>query len=1006
MNERQKILIVEDEEINRIILKRILQQDYDVIEAENGQIAWNMIVEKRQEITAVLLDIIMPVMDGYQVLDKIRENGMEDLPILVMTGEADPKTEHKALDSGAWDFVTKPYDAQVLLSRLRNAIARSKVSMLEQIQYLAQFDTLTGLYNRGKMFSETEQMLAEHPEDEFAFVRIDIDFFSLYTTSFGEEEGNRLLKYTADMIRQEIQYFPYCTYGRITADVFCVCCPYTDMEMIEERVKTSQEILSAYTQDYLLEFSFGIYLIEDKTCTIDEYYMRATKGARKCKHQYGVSMGIYDEKIETSIAEEMLIANDMETALAQEQFLVYFQPKVQLSKERACGAEALVRWLHPQRGLISPGVFVPIFEQNGFIAKVDYYVWEKTCQCLRKWLDLGYSPNPVSVNISRISLYNPQLVSQLVNLVKKYELPTPLLQLEITESAVMTNPELMQEIIHELRENGFTILMDDFGSGYSSLNTLKSLEFDVLKVDMKFMPVGKELEKGEIILASVIKMANWLGMGVVVEGVEERRQRDFIEGAGCDCIQGYFYSRPIPEEEYEEKYVIPLAKQQDDNTTVSNNSVPKHNVTILVIDDSPIIHGIIEANFGDEYYIHGCASGEEALAYLKYNRNKVRLMLVDNSMDGMSGIEFIEYCKKDAALDVIPKIMITASEVVGDQVKAFEAGAYDYITKPIVIEALKARVNHVMNVFNQISTHEKEEEHYRQQAEIDTATGLLNKVTFIEEATRLLEYDTEDQKALLVIDVDDFKKINDQYGHLLGDKVLKTIATQLSETFRTTDLIGRFGGDEFVVLMTGLSKQGVARRKADEVIRSVMFACSKLDHINVSISVGIAASEPDDNFNTVFARADQALYDAKTSGKAKTVYYGETVSSVTEGEDKPIVLVCGENPQLYPSIALAYGDTAGFAQIRSLTELKQVFEKYKERISVVCLDMEKQKLGDSEAFYQFILQQGGGETIPIIAVCQEGYLEQLQNALQLEIADIITLPPQADVIQRRLSKLL
>lgn len=440
-------------------------------------------------------------------------------------------------------------------------------------------------------------------------------------------------------------------------------------------------------------------MIDDPSLSIEEYYFRASIAAEQCKHQIDMPLSIYDAKTGEKIAEEIAITNEMQTAVDERQFVVYLQPKFSLPSEQICGAEALVRWKHPVKGMISPGAFIPVFEKNGFIAKLDYYVWEETCRLLSEWKKAGKKQYPVSVNISRISLYNPQLTELMTGLVQKYDIPPALLQLEITESAYMTNPELMEKTIDSLHAAGFVILMDDFGSGYSSLNTLKRIQVDVLKVDMKFLPVKNEMERGEIILASVIKMAKWLGMTVVVEGVETRLQRDFLDSTGCDCIQGYYYSKPIPSEEYEEKYLIPGDGTSDGiQLNEENEIVPQHNVTILVIDDSEFDRAVLQENFQEQYHMKMCESAEEGLAYLKRNAGNVCLILVDNLMPGLSGLEFLRYCQQDSTLNAIPKIMITANDTIEDQVEALNEGAYDYITKPFVKEIFAARINHVMEI--------------------------------------------------------------------------------------------------------------------------------------------------------------------------------------------------------------------------------------------------------------------------------------------------------------------
>lgn len=1001
---KQVVLVVEDEKVNRKILNKILSEQYLVLEAENGETAWKILTDETKNIDAVVTDIVMPVMDGYALLSKIQKNGMAELPVIVTTGSSDAESEQKVLDAGAWDFVPKPYNANVLLSRLRNAIARRQVSYLERMQKMAAHDSLTGLYNRSKMFEKIQTMLRDNPNEKFAFMRIDIDHFALYNTSFGENEGDNLLKYLAGCVQEFSAKYPLYVCGRISADVFCVCFSYDgNAESVRKNTSGIQQKLSEYRKDYLIEISAGFYIIDDTTLGPDDYYFRASIATQKCKNQYETYMAVYDADSVQRYATEIEITNDMQTALDEEQFVIYMQPKIRLSTEKACGAEALVRWIHPVKGMISPGMFIPVFEKNGFISKLDYYVWEHTCIILRKWIDEGKNPYPVSVNISRISLYNPQLPSLITELVRKYDLAPSILQLEITESAYMTNPDLMKENIHNLRLAGFTILMDDFGSGFSSLNTLKEIEVDILKIDMKFLPVDEEVEKGEIILASVIKMANWLGMSVVTEGVETRRQRDFLEGAGCDCVQGYFYSKPISEAEYTEKYLgrnNEAAVQKDD---AGKKITPKHNMTVLIIDDSEIDGVILKENFDDLYHIHVCDNAESGLAYLKTNKNKIKLIMVDNVMPGMSGLDFLKYCQQDSSLSAIPKIMITANDTIEDQVEAFKEGAYDYITKPLIKEVVRARVNHVMELSRRTSIFDVVGQGYGQFLEHDSETNLLSKRSFHEMSTRVLEALPENDEALMVLDIDDFKHVNDTNGHLIGDKVIECVAKELQKAFRKTDIIGRFGGDEFAVFMTNIPSRATAKRKAAEISKNVLLNCSKLLNINASVSIGVSFYEPDDTIDIMFARADQALYEAKKSGKGKAVVYGEEVPPIID-DDKPVVLICGEDPQIYSNIALAYGESAAFAQISSFEELIHCFEKYENRIHVVCLDMQKKIMHDSDKFYQYILNMGGGSKIPILAVCKEGNLEQMRSAMELELFSLLLLPAPEDTIQYRLSQ--
>ena len=265
--------------------------------------------------------------------------------------------------------------------------------------------------------------------------------------------------------------------------------------------------------------------------------------------------GVYKEDMRDGLVNEQMIANHMQRALERGEFLIYLQPKYDLAHERIIGAEALVRWRHPQLGFISPSRFVPIFERNGFIYKLDKYIWELACKLLRRELDEGRRALPISINVSRVDLYSPDIVRVIESLVKKYALPPSLLELEITESAYVDNPQHIIDITRELQGKGFVILMDDFGSGYSSLNMLKNLSVDVLKIDMEFLAYNESVEqraRGSSILCSVVKMAKWLQLPVIAEGVETREQVEFLRAIDCECVQGYYFSKPVPVAKYEE----------------------------------------------------------------------------------------------------------------------------------------------------------------------------------------------------------------------------------------------------------------------------------------------------------------------------------------------------------------------------------------------------------------------------------------------------------------------
>jgi diguanylate cyclase (GGDEF)-like protein len=882
MDKKQKILIAEDSKINRAILKNILlNNNYDVVECENGEEAWKVLSSKDSKIDAVITELMMPQVGGYDLITKINNANMKDLPIIVTTSLFDNDSETKALDLGAWDFVPKPYNAKILLSRLKNAIARSQIPVYQEMQKIAQLDTLTNIYNRNTMFNQTKSLISLNPDKKFVFIKLDIDHFSLFNSSFGEKEGDELIKYFSNQVKTVAESHTPSTYGRINGDVFCMCIPYNNNEEIENDINIIHNNIAKYRKDYSLDISCGACLVNNTDSTIYNLFFKSSIATKQCKLNHNKNIVFFSNNDESKINDEIKITNNMQSALLNGEFIPYLQPKVNILTGEVCGAEVLVRWKDPNQGIISPGTFIPIFEKNGFISKLDYYMWDQTCKLLKKWNDKGINQIPLSVNLSRISLYNPKLAENITNLVEKYNLPHSLFQLEITESAYMSNPTMMANTIASLHSQGFTILMDDFGSGYSSLNTLKNIDIDILKIDMQFLSKDNDNTKGNIILASMIKMGNWLNIPIIVEGVENKNQVNFLKSAGCKFVQGYYYSQPIPVNNFEDKFFSnkTLAGSKEKENTSTNN----FHQTLLVIDRSNVDNALLSRYFKN-YTIKSVDTAEDGLEYLSKNAKNVKLIFIENVLEGMSGTDFIKYCKRDILLDSIPKIMIVSSDRTQDKINALNEGAFDYITRPFTPDLITSKLNHVLSLSRTDNIIKSNKISTSSPLELDPSTGLLNKVALRQLVTRILTIFPEDDNAFFTIDIDNFKQINDTYGHLAGDKIINFLAKELKNSFRKTDLVSRFGGDEFNAMMTKLSNHEVAEQKAKDLIAKVANDSEKLFKFKVNISVGITFSQKDDNFETLFGRSDSALYNAKNGGKSKYVIFSDKLKNKDGGK--------------------------------------------------------------------------------------------------------------------------
>lgn len=544
MRRKKQILVVDDSRLNRKSFASILEHDYEVLEADNGKEALNILKENAETISLIILDLIMPVMDGFMFMEEFRKvEAYKDIPIIVATTSDDMENERRCLKMGVWDFVSKKFHPEIIRFRVLNAINKSKNDVLK-------YDFLTGIYNEQQFLMRTRELLDEVRDTRLAFIHFDIDRFKTINSFYGAKEGDKLICNLAHTIETVMDEYGKGTYGRISGDIFCMCLPYEKKEDILQLLKNITAEMRNYKTPYYLETSAGIYLIEDNDAEISVIFDKAAIAAQECKGRYMVNEAFYSEEMGERLLREQRIINEMDTALKEEQFVVYFQPKYELTQFRPYGAEALVRWKRPDGTMISPSEFIPIFEKNGFITKLDYYVWERVCRFIRKELDEGREPAPISVNVSRVNLYTPKFLEKVVNLVEKYKISPKYLNLELTESVFSESGERMREAVDYFHKAGFTIMMDDFGSGYSSLNVLKDVNLDVLKIDMKFLSKGESDIRGEKILEAVIRMAESLQMPVIAEGVEEKHQVDLLIRLGCNYIQGYYFAKPMPQAQY------------------------------------------------------------------------------------------------------------------------------------------------------------------------------------------------------------------------------------------------------------------------------------------------------------------------------------------------------------------------------------------------------------------------------------------------------------------------
>ena len=695
---KKAILVVDDSAMNREVVKRILGQDFEIIEAENGQEALDQLKRFGCSISAILLDVVMPVMDGFAFLMKQQKMPhISTIPVIVVTDRGERQTEMKALSLGASDFVTKPFDHEIIKRRLSNIIRLRETA---EIVHRLERDPLTALYNKDTFYDRIEKIIGEVPEKTYQIVAADIEHFKLFNDTYGMEEGDNLLIFCANLISKWLKKRNGIA-ARLGSDQFLMFLS-ADTDEVEDIAEAINNDLKQYPAKSQPILRFGIYSVNlDDRIPIAAMCDRALLAIREIKGKYGQVYKCYDELMFKEMQLEQEIVNVMGEALAAGEFKMYIQPKYDLNKNSLAGAETLVRWISPVNGFLSPEKFIPLFEKNGFITQLDQFMWEETCKLLRYMIDKYGKYVPVSVNVSRADIYMPDMPDILCGIVKKYGLEPHHLHLEITETAYTDNPDQLVVVVDELKSRGFAIEMDDFGSGYSSLNMLSELPIDILKLDMKFIQKDNIKNSGNI-LSFIISMAKWLNLMVVAEGVETEEQVQMLRNMECEYVQGYYYAKPMQTDDFIELFkkadiaVMPQHKEEEEKMSdfvMMDNHKDK---TMLIVDDTKLNRSVLADFFKNSFNIVEVDNGLKALKYVERYKDSIAIIMLDLIMPVVDGFETLERLKRSREYADIPVIV---TSVIGDssEVRALEMGASDYLSKPYNLEVAKHRVRNAIS---------------------------------------------------------------------------------------------------------------------------------------------------------------------------------------------------------------------------------------------------------------------------------------------------------------------
>ncbi|MBO5336624.1 MAG: EAL domain-containing protein [Lachnospiraceae bacterium] len=506
-------------------------------------------------------------------------------------------------------------------------------------QSYTEYSPLTGLYFTKAFYKKVEEFLKHAEQTMYCVVAIDIEHFRLFNKIHGREQGDKLLVEIADTI-DEFRRKNGGIVGYVGGDNFGVLMPYGE-EVIAELCDAVTAVIRRWSSTMGFLPAFGIYPIDDVTVPAATMYDRATLAVSHVIGNYLQRSCVYTSDMEEKVEEEIKLLSEIQAGLQKEEFTFFIQPQCDIATGKIVGGESLVRWKHSTKGMISPGVFIPVLERNGFIADLDRYVWRKVCQWLRSLLDRGYKPVPISINVSRIDIFSMNVPAFLNELVETYNIPAKLLKVEVTESAYAESNDKIINAVKELRESEFLVMMDDFGSGYSSLNMLKEVSVDVLKMDMRFLDITEsEEEKGIGILESVVNMAKQMRMPIIAEGVETQKQEDMLLKMGCRYSQGYYYYRPMPMEDFEKLISDERNLDLDGLWCRQNESIRLREFLDTNLFTDAMVNNILgAAAFYDMY--------ENQIEITRVNEQYYRLAGVSSETDAVASKKFWNHVRDD-----------------------------------------------------------------------------------------------------------------------------------------------------------------------------------------------------------------------------------------------------------------------------------------------------------------------------------------------------------------------
>lgn len=555
--ERPIVVLADDDPSIRLMVRHVLEsEDFDIVEASDGLEAIKA-VEKHHP-ALILLDAVMPGIDGFTTCQQIKEKGHTDIPVMMITGLDDDASVERAYEVGAIDFITKPIKWAVLKHRVKSVVA--KVIAERKVQLLAYRDTLTDLPNRLLFADRLEQAVirAERSRTSMALMLIDIDDFKLVNDSFGHDAGDKLIKAVGHLISKSLRRAD--TIARLGGDEFAVIIEGIDspddaISIADNLTTILEHNVRLDDQETYTSASIGISVYPDdgkdaRTMlkNADTAMFRAKENGRHCFQFYKPEMSV-------TAMERLDLENSLKAAFENDEFIIHYQPVIDIHKNEIVSVEALLRWQHPDKGIIQPSDFISIIEDCGLIVALGEWLIYSVCKQLRVWQDAGLKDQNVSINLAPRQFKEQDLVAIFSQAIAENNVDASSLSLEITERTLIDNIGEVESTLKKLRKMGMKVYLDDFGTGYASLAYLKEFPVDVVKIDRAFIAGIPDSQEDSAIVDAIAGLTRGLKMTLLAEGVENERQLSKLKSVGCQYAQGYYWSRALPGDEYEQFYM-------------------------------------------------------------------------------------------------------------------------------------------------------------------------------------------------------------------------------------------------------------------------------------------------------------------------------------------------------------------------------------------------------------------------------------------------------------------